>query len=168
MGLGSRNRRAPVVPLTPGLRGQGTSPGAQQASWARMGWEKYAPLLSCSSGLGRPLPPASPDLPSLPPMPPGPMRLWGGGRLGGQGTGLGLSRLPVPRCAGQSPSSPLLLFPEGPSCLPLLISSASGVPILSGLHFSFPLSPPTSYRFILGFLPSPWASLSPTSGQQAP
>ena len=31
----------------------------------------------------------------------------------------------------------------------LLISPASGAPILSGLHLSFPLSPPISYRFTL-------------------
>ena len=78
------------------------------------------------------------------------------------------SRLPGLEWAGQSPSPPLLLLLEGPSCLPLLISPASGAPILSGLHFSSPLSPPTSYRFTLGFLPSPWASESPTSGGRCP
>ena len=62
----------------------------------------------------------------------------------------------------------LLLFhsSQSPSHLPLLISLASGAPILSGLHFSSPLSPPMSYRFTLGFLPSPWAPESCTSSQQ--
>ena len=78
------------------------------------------------------------------------------------------SRLPGPEWVGPSPSAPLLLFPESPSHLPLLISPASGVPILSGLHFSSPFSPPTSYRFTLGFLTSPWLSEFLTSGLQAP
>ena len=74
----------------------------------------------------------------------------------------------MPEWEGQSPSTPLPLLLDGSSCLPLLISPASGVPILFGLHFSSSLSPPTSYWFTLGFLPSPWASESPTSGRQAP
>ena len=36
-----------------------------------------------------------------------------------------LSRLPVPKWVGQTPSAPLVLLLEGPSCLPLLISPAS-------------------------------------------
>ena len=51
------------------------------------------------------------------------------------------SRLPGLEWAGQTPSSPLPLLLEGPSRLPLLTSLASGAPILSGLHFSYPLSP---------------------------
>ena len=78
------------------------------------------------------------------------------------------SRLPGLEWAGRSPSVPLPFLPEGPSHLPLLISPASGVPILSGLHFSSPLGPPTSYRFTLGFLPSPWGSESPSSSWQVP
>ena len=35
--LGSRNRRYPGVPRTPGLRGQGTSPGSPVGSLARVG-----------------------------------------------------------------------------------------------------------------------------------
>ena len=62
--LGSRNRRGPGMPPTPGLRGQGTSPGSPLAFLDSSGWGK------CSSHLGGPLPPASPDLPSLPAMPP--------------------------------------------------------------------------------------------------
>ena len=79
-----------------------------------------------------------------------------------------LSSLTGPEWVGQTPSAPLPLVPEGPSCLPLLISLASGAPILSGLHFSSPLSPPTSYQFTWGSLPSPCASASPTSSQQVP
>ena len=90
------------------------------------------------------------------------------GALEGRGSAWELSRLPGPEWVGQSPSAPLLLFPESPSHLPLLISPASGVPILSGLHFSSPLSPPASCWFTMGFLPSPWVSESPTSGPQAP
>ena len=78
---------------------------------------------------------------------------WPRGGLGRQGIGLGTQKAPQPECARRSPSAPLPLFPESPSCLPLLISLASGVLILSGLHFSSPFSPPTSYRFTLGFPP---------------
>ena len=78
------------------------------------------------------------------------------------------SRLPGFEWVGKTPSSPPLLLPEGPSHLPLLLSSASEAPILSGLHFSSLLSPPTSYWFTWGFLPSPWASGFLTSGQQMP
>ena len=63
-------------------------------------------------------------------------------------------------------SSPALPRESLPPASPDL--GASGAPILSGLHFSSPLSPPTSYQFTLGFLPSPWASVSPTSCQQNP
>ena len=98
--------------------------------------------------------------------PPGPTQ--SGGALEGRGSAWELSRLPEPEWAGQSPSAPFPLFLESPSRLPLLISLASEVPILSGLHFSSPLCPPTSYWFTLEFLPSPWASESPTSSQRAP
>ena len=82
-------------------------------------------------------------------------------------TSLGTQQASPPEWARLSPSAPLPLFPESPTHLPLLISLASGALILSGLYFS-PLSPPTSYRFTLGFLPSPWWLEPPTSGQQAP
>ena len=223
-GLGSRNRRGPGVPPTPGLRGQRTSPGSPAGFLGSSGWGKCPPLLSCSSGLGGPLPPASPDLPCLPPMPPrthaawrglggqgiylgaqqapwawvgraialcssptpprGPLPpaspglpgllpmppgpMWPGWGFGGRGTGLGAQQAPRPEWARRLSSAPLPLFLESRSRLPLLISPASGAPILSGLHFSFPLSPPTSYRFTLGFFLSPWASESPTMGWQAP
>ena len=70
--LGSRNRRGPGVPPTPGLRGQDTSPGSPAGFLGLSEWSKCPPLLSCSSSLGAPLLPASPDLPGLPPMPRGP------------------------------------------------------------------------------------------------
>ena len=270
------------MPPTPGLRGQGTSPGIPAGFLVSSGWVNA--LLSSPPILGGPLLPASLDLPSLPPMPPGPMWLereveglegmgtclgaqqapgpeWVGQSpstplpllpdgssclpllislasflcpqgptrpargFGGQGIGLGAQQAPGPEWAGQSLSTPLLLLPDGSSCLPLLISPASllcprthaawmglwrggtsleaqqapwpewarqlpstplplfpesstrlplltslasGSQILSALHFSSPLSPPTSYWFTLVFLPSPWVSESPTSGRQAP
>ena len=55
-----------------------------------------------------------------------PLDQCGGGRLRGQGTGLGAQQFPWPEWTRQLPSAPLLLFPESPSCLPLLISPASG------------------------------------------
>ena len=60
------------------------------------------------------------------------------------------------------------LFLEGPSHLPLLISPASGALILSGLHFSSPLSPPTSLLVHLGVPPISWGVRVPTSSQQVP
>ena len=167
-GLGSRNRRAPGVPPSPGLRGQGTSPGSPAGFLGLSRRGKRPPLLSCSSSLQGPMPPASPDLPGLPSMPTGPIRLCGVD-LGGQGTSLGAQQAPLAQVGGAiNLSTPLPFLLEGPSRLPLLISPASGVPILSGLHFSTRLSPPSSYQFTLGFLASSWASEFPTSGRQAP
>ena len=161
------------MPLTLVSEGREPHLGAQQASWARMGGANA--LLSSPAppvlGLGGPLPPASPDLPGLPTMLPRPMRREAGGEgeaLEGRGLAWEFSRLPMPKWEGQSPSAPLPLLPEGPSRLPLLISLASGAPILSGLHFSSPLGPPTSYWFTLGFLLFPWGSESHISGRQAP
>ena len=90
--------------------------------------------------------------------------------LRGQGTSPGSSAGFLGSVGGANALLSSLAPPvwEGPSCLPLLISLASGAPIPSGLHFSYPLSPPTSYWFTLGFLPSPWASESLTSSRQAP
>ena len=62
-GLGSRNRRGPGVPPTPGLRGQGTSPGSPAGFLGSSGRGNPPPLLSRSAPPGGPLPPA--DLPSL-------------------------------------------------------------------------------------------------------
>ena len=86
-GLGSRNRRGPGMPLTPGLRVQGTSPGSPAGFLGSSGWGKLPPLL---------------------------LLLWS-------------------------------VVWEAPSCLPLLISPALGVPKLSGLHLSSLLGPPASY-----------------------
>ena len=77
-GLGSSNRREPGMPPTPGLRGQGTSSGSPAGFLGSSGWGKCSPLLSCSSGLGGPLPPASPDLPCLLPVPPRSHTTWTG------------------------------------------------------------------------------------------
>ena len=141
--------------------GRGPHLGAQQAFWAQVGRANAlvsspAPptCLSCSP-LG------------LPPMPPGPMLL----RVGGSwraGDRPGSSAGSQAEWAGQSPSAPLLLLLEGPSRLPLLISLASVMPILSGLHFSSPLSTPTSYRFTWGFLLSSWVSGSPPVAGRRP
>ena len=66
---------------------------------------------------------------------------WPGGDFEGRALAWELIRLPRSEWAGQLPSTPLPLFPESPSRLPLLISLASGAPILSDLHFSSRLSP---------------------------
>ena len=139
--------------------------GAQQASWALVG--------RANALLSSPAPPVWEGPSRLPLLiswasllcPKGPTRPGGG--LRGQGTVLGAQQALQPEWARRSPSASLLLFPESPSRLPLLISPASGAPSLSGLHFS-PLSPPTSYLFTLEFLPSPWVSEFSTSGRQAP
>ena len=116
-GLGSRNRRGPGVPPTSGLRGQGTSPGSPAGFLGSSGWGKGSPLLSCSSGLGGPLLPASPDLPCLPPMPPGPMWLGEGGDRSGSSAGsLGPSGrgnypLLLSRSYQRAPSTCLSCFP---------------------------------------------------------
>ena len=67
-GLGSRNRRGPAVPPTPGLRGQSISPGSPAGFLGSSGGGANSFLSSLAPlvwGLGGPLPPASPDLPSL-------------------------------------------------------------------------------------------------------
>ena len=116
-------RRAPPPLVSEGM---GLHLGAQQASWARVGGANA--LISCPApplwGLGGAFPPASPDLLGLPPMSPRPMQL-AGGDLEGRGPAWELSRFPVPKWVGQTPSTPLLLLLQGPSRLPLLISPAS-------------------------------------------
>ena len=151
-GLGSRSRRGPGLPPIPGLIGQGTSPGSPAGFLVSGGWGSHPPLLSCPYIPGGPLLPTSPDVPSLPPMPPGTHVAWGGG-FGGQGIRLGAQQAPWSKWAGQSPSVSLMLLLEGPSLLPLLISPASWVLILSGLHLSSHLCPPTTYRVHLGVPP---------------
>ena len=101
------NRTGLGMPPTPGLRGQGTSPGSTAGSPGPSGQVKRPPLLSLPAWL---LQPASPDLPSLPPMPPGPT--WPGWGLEGGGTGSAGSR----GLSGRGNRPPLL------SRLPLLIS----------------------------------------------
>ena len=118
------------MPPIPGLRGREPHLGAQQASWARVGGANA--LLSCSSGLGGPLPPASPDLPGLPPMPPGPTRP--GGDFGGQGTGLGTQQAPRPSGSGDGPF-PLLSCSSRESLPP-------ASPDLPGLRGTDPVWPP--------------------------
>ena len=76
-------------------------------------------------------------------------------------TSLGAQQAPWPEWARRLPSALLPLFLESPSHLLLLMSPASEARILSGLHFSSPLSPPTSYQFTLRFLLFPWASEFP-------
>ena len=180
-GLGSG--RAPQVPpiclscsplglflMLPGpMRpaGVGTLEGRELAwEFSRLPGPEWAEQSPSTPPLLLPEDPSRLPLPDLPPMPQGPTRPGGG--FGGQGTRLRAQQGPRPEWPGRSPSAPLPHLLEGPSCLPLLISLASGALILSGLHFSFPLCPPTSYRFTWGFLLSAWASGSPTSGWQAP
>ena len=140
-GLGSRNRRSPGMPPTPGLRGQGTSPGSPAGFLGSSGWAKHPPLLLLRSGVweGPSLLPLLISLASL--LCPQDQCGWGwGGRghLGGQGTSMGAQQAPRAEWVGQSPSIPLPLLPEGPSHLHLLISPASGE-ILGGQS-----SPPVS------------------------
>ena len=119
-----------------GLCGAGYQPRSSAGSPGQSGRGNHPPLISCSS---RRAPPACLSWSSsLPPMPPGPM--WPGWGFGGGMPSWELSRLPA-QVDQVTPSSPLRLFLESPSRLLLLISSTSGAPILSGLHFSSPLSP---------------------------
>ena len=223
-GLGSRNRRGPGVPSASGLRGQGTSPGSPAGFLGSSGRDKCPPLLSCSSGLGGPLPPSSLDLPRLPLMPPRTHAAWrwlwrAGDQPGSSAGSLGWSgwdnhppllshsswRVP-PACLSWSPLPPsyapstyvariglwgvgvpaweLSRLPSlsGPGDHPLPLSRPSQRVPPTCLSWSpwpwgadpvwppflLPLSPPMPYRFTLGFLPSPWALESPTSGWQAP
>ena len=165
-GLGSKNGRGPGAPPTPGLRGGGNLT-LEPSIFPVLEWSGQmpsAPLLLLLDG--------SSCLPLLISLHfllcPQDQCGWGEGGLGGQGTGLGTQQPPQAAWAGQMTCAPLLLLLEGPSQLPILISLASGAPILSGLHFSYPPHPPMFYQFTWGFLPSPWASGSPTSSRQAP
>ena len=154
-GLGSRNRRGPGVPPTPGLRGQGTSPGSPAGFLGSSRRDKRPPLLSCSSHL--------PLLFSLGllPIPLGPMRPGGGVGPGGQRTGLG-SSAGSPGRVGRADALRSSPSPPGgslPSAFPDLPGLRGADPVW--LPLLLPLQPPTSYRFTWGFLPSPWASRSP-------
>ena len=121
-GLGSRNRRGPGVRPTPDLRGQGTSSGSRAGFLGSSGRGKRPPLLSCSSGLGGLLPPASNDLPGLPPMPPRTLAAWRGLWRAGDWPGSSACS-PCPSGRG---NHPLLLSHSsslgGPLNLPLLFS----------------------------------------------
>ena len=161
-GLGSRNRRGPGVPPTPGLRGWGTSPGSPAGFLGSSWWSKCPPLLS-SSGLWWPLPPASPDLPCYPPVPPVSCVAWRGlwkagyqpGNLAGSPARVGqavalhsspaLPRVSLPPASPDLPGlrgtdpfwSPLLLPPQSPYVLPVHF----GVPPVS-LGIRIPHQPP--------------------------
>ena len=136
----------------PGLECAGQPPASPLLLWS---WRAPPTYLSCS-----PL--------SLLPMPPGPMWPRGVGGPGEWGTSPGSSADSWgPSGRG---SRPVLLSCSScrapPACFSL--SPAPWELILSGLHFSSPLSPTMSYRFTWEFLLSTWASGSPTSGWQAP
>ena len=132
-GLDSRNRRGPGVPPTPGLRGQGTSPGSPAGFLCSSGQAKRSPLLSCSSSLGSGrAPPAclswSPHPPSC--VPKDPHTLEGPWRAGDRhGSSAGSPNLsgrancphssPAPPRGHLPPSFPFLpsasfLCPQGP------------------------------------------------------
>ena len=91
-GLGSRNRRGPGLPPTPGLRGQGTSHGSPAGFLGLNGQGKLPPLLSSPSHLPLLISPASVLCLQGPTQP--------GGGLGGQGTGLGTQQDPRARVCG--------------------------------------------------------------------
>ena len=142
MGLRFKGQKGPrCAPHPSSQRVGGPHLGAQWGSRARVG--RANALHSSPAPPGGPLPPDSPVLPSASFLCPQDQCGRGEeGALEGRGPAWALSRLPGPEWAGQMPSAPLLLLQDGSSHLPLLISPASGVPILSGLHFSSPLSPP--------------------------
>ena len=122
-GLGSRNRRGPGVPPIPGLRGQGTSSGSTAGFLGSSEWGKRPSLLSCSSYLGGPLPPASPDLPNLPPMLARTYAAWRGlWRAGGQPGSLAGTCAQVGGAVtlGSSPAPPGWLLPPASPDLPSL------------------------------------------------
>ena len=123
-GLGPRNRRSPGVPPTLPLRGLGTSHGSPAGFLGSSGRGKRPLLLSCSSGLGGPLPPASPDLPGLPPMPPRTHMAWRGLWRAGDEPGSSAGSLgPSGRCSRPSLVS-LSSWRAPPACL----SCSPGLP----------------------------------------
>ena len=63
-GLGPRSRRGSGCP-PPWSQRAGDSPRSPAGFLGSSAQGRYPPLLSCSSGLGGPLPPASPDLSCL-------------------------------------------------------------------------------------------------------
>ena len=150
------------MPFTPFLRGWGTSSGGPAGFLGSSGWGQCLHHLSCFSCfscfscLGGPLPAASPVLPLASFLCPQDQcsRRWGGVCLGGQGTGLELSRLPVPEWMGQMPSSPAP--PRGP-----LPPTCPDLPGLRGADLVWPplLLPPLTPHILLVHLGVPPISL---------
>ena len=144
-GKGSRNRRFPGVPPTPGLRGRGTSPGSPAGFLGSSGRGKHPPLLSCSS---------VPEGPSHLPLLISPASLLcpqdlrgldGALEVGGQawelsrlpgpsGPGIALSSSPAPPGESLPPASPDLRGIRGadPVWPPLLLPAQS--PYLQLVH----------------------------------
>ena len=116
VGLKLMEQKGPRCAPHSSLRGQGTSPGSLASFLGLRGWGKCPPLLACFSHSA---PPAclswSPRSPSYSLKDPRGLERG----LEGRGSAWELSRLPGPQWAGQSPSAPLPLLPEGPSRLPL-------------------------------------------------
>ena len=139
----------------PGPEWVGQVPSAPSLAPLVLEGPSYLPLLFC---------------PGLPPMSPGPMQpgggLWGyriwpraGQTSPADWAGEILGMLPP----DPSPRGSLQVWEHLPP-----LSHPSAAPVLSGLHFSSPLSPPTSYWFTWGFLPSPWALRSPPASGRCP
>ena len=111
-----------------------------------------------------PFPPASPDLPGLPPMPPRTHAAWRGlWRAGDRPGSSAGSRAQV----GDRP--PLLSHSSQrvpPTCFSDLPGLRGSDPVWPPLLL--PLSPPTSYQFTWGLLPSPWGQASPPAAGRCP
>ena len=137
MGLRLKEQKGPRHAPTPGLRGQGTSPGSPAGF---LGSNRGANTLLPSPAppiwsLGGPLPPASPDLPCLSPMP---ITLVEPAELPSRCTAL-----QTPHQGEQSPA-PLPLFPESlPPASPDLPSLRGTDPVW------FPLLLPPQSPYIL-------------------
>ena len=146
-GLGSRNRRGPGVPPSPGLRKRGPHLGAQQASWARVG--------GANALLSSPAPPVWEGLSCLPLLfsawppscAPRTHATWRG--LWRAADGLGAQQAPRPSGPGHRP--PLLSrscpAPSGESLPP----ASPDLPGLRGTDPFWPplLLPPQSFPLIL-------------------
>ena len=163
---GTEGTQACPLPLV--SEGRGPHLGAQQASWAQVGGANALlsstapPVLEGPSHLPLLF---SPQPPSYAPRTNEARRR---GCLGGQGTGLRAQQAPWVLVGGAIALLSSLPPPRGPlpPASPDLPGLRGANPIWSPLLL--PPSPPTPYRFTWGFLPSPWASGSRTSVQQAP
>ena len=131
-GLGSRNRRDPGVPPTPGLRGQGTSPGRPAGFLGSSGQGSHPLLLSHSSWMA---PPAclswSPWPPSYAPQDPRSLEgLWRAGDQPGSSAGSlspsGRGSRPplLSRCSWRVPPACLSLSPWPQRCRSCLASTS--------------------------------------------